>query len=227
MEMPGRKHVFQSLISAASLSAVLFLAACATPREVPRLDQARAWQALGSVKLDAENRWLIVSGFVNQVEGAIELLACGPGGKTHESVFVLYAKPVDIQTGLLLLGFKHGPPMPGLGMGPPLGDPVQLHVFWNVDGIEQVSPAESFIRDYKTGKTVRHGAWIYNGSKVENGYFLANAEDSLIASYWDPWAIINLQADVGADDERLMGDRQAVPPLHTPIILLISPDVSK
>jgi hypothetical protein len=35
----------------------------------------------GSVMVDAGRRELIMTGFVNQVEGPLELLVCGPGGK--------------------------------------------------------------------------------------------------------------------------------------------------
>ncbi|HMP90874.1 MAG TPA: YdjY domain-containing protein [Kiritimatiellia bacterium] len=205
----------------------IFTASCAVRHPVyPRIEEAASIQVLGSVRIDPDKKWMIISGFVNQVEGAIELLACGPGGKTHESMFVLLARPADIQAGLLLLGLKHGPPMEGLGMGPPIGDPVEVFVFWEHDGAEKVRPAEYFIFDYVTGRQVRHGAWIFNGSKVENGYFLANAEDSIIATYWDPWAIINLQSEAGSDDKRLMVDRQRVPPLHAPITMLIRPETS-
>ncbi len=179
---------------------------------------------LGRVMIDPARRALIATGFVNQVAGTIELLACGPGGKTHESIFVLYADAPDIHAGLLLLGLKHGPPMPGLGEAPPQGDPVIIDVEWrNEQGRRQTARAETFIYDYQTRRAVRHGAWIFNGSKIENGYYLARAEESLIATYWDPWAIINLQSIAGSDDDRLLVDQRTVPPLHTPIRLVIRP----
>lgn len=175
----------------------------------------------GSIWVDSPRRELVVSGYVNQVSGPIELLACGTGGKTHESVLVLYAKPHDLQAGLLLLGLRHGTPMPGLGAGPPSGDPVHLDVQWETEGVWHHAPAENFVLDTQTGRRLRHGGWIFNGSMFEQGQFKASAEESMVATYWDPWAIINLKANAGADDDRLVVNRDMVPSLHTPIRLVI------
>jgi len=173
--------------------------------------------------IDAGRRELIMTGFVNQVEGALELLACGPGGKSHESALLLFAEPNDMQAALLLLGLHHGPPMPGVGMGPPQGDAVSLTVMWEIDGVEHYAAAETFLYDVRKKRTVKHGAWIFNGSVTENGRLKAMEEESLINTYWDPWAIINLSADVGSDDERISVNRNTIPPLHNPIRLIVRP----
>lgn len=180
-------------------------------------------QPFGSVWIDATGRALVVSGFVNQVEGAIELVACGPGGKTHESIFVLKAEAQDIQAALLLMGLKHGEPMGGLGQGPPAGDEVSIEIEWEQKGRIRRAPAEYFILDYATRRPVRHEGWVFNGSKIENNYFLARAEESFIATYWDPWAIVNLKSAIGSDDERLAVHRDRVPPLHQPVRMVIRP----
>ena len=178
---------------------------------------------LGSIWIDPARHELIVSGFVNQVQGAVELFACGPGGKTHESILVLFGEPADIQTGLLLLGLKHGEPMKGLGQGPPEGDRVNLTVHWEQDGEVRFASAGELILDYQRGKSFRNASWVFNGSKVENNYFLALAEESLIATYWDPWAIINIATSEGRDDERLAANTKKLPPRQTPVRLVISP----
>lgn len=202
---------------------VLLVAGCSTRSPEMALPDPDP-KAFGSVWLDAGRRELVVSGYVNQVEGPIELLACGPGGKTHESVFVLFATPRDLQAGLLLLGLKHGPPMPGLGMGPPQGDRVRIDVQWEENGSTRRAPAEVFVRDVKTRKAIRHGGWVFNGSMVEQGSFRAEAEESFIATYWDPWAIINIASIAGEDDERLVVNRDTVPPHQAPVRLIIRPE---
>jgi hypothetical protein len=202
------------------LFALFLLSGCVRPYSATA-PLAESPLKLGSVWIDPGRSELVMSGMVNQVEGAIELLACGPGGKTHESLFVLFVDPSDLQTGLFLLGLKHGPPMEGMGAGPPVGDPVSIAVEWEEGGKVRRANAGEFIRDVKTGEPADHAAWIFNGSKVEKGYFLARAEESLIASYWDPWAIINIKSALGADDERLAARKVA--PLHTPVRMIISP----
>jgi hypothetical protein len=198
----------------------LGMSACASRQPVPVLPPPDL-KPLGSVWIDAARGELVISGYVNQVEGAIELLACGPGGKTHESIFVLQADARDLHAGLLLLGLRHGDPMPGLGEGPPEGDRVLIDITWNENGRVITRDAAWFIYDYVTRKPARHGGWVFNGSKIENNYFLALAEESLIATYWDPWAIINIAAPLGVDDERLAVNRKRILPLHTPVRMTI------
>jgi len=178
---------------------------------------------LGSVMIDAGRREVLVTGFVNQVQGPVELLACAPGGKTHESVLVLMVEPQDLHLALLLLGLRHGPPMPGVGMGPPLGDPVHLEVVWEEQGEPRAIPAAMLLRDVQTRQPVNHGAWIFNGSMIEGGRLKALEEESLVTTYWDPWSLINIASDIGADDERIVVNTNAVPPLHQPVTLVIRP----
>ena len=209
-------------VSVAACIALLF--ACRAPAPVGPLTPPAPPVRLGSVLLQPETRTVIVTGFVNQVEGLVELLACGPGGKTHESIFVLMAEPADIQAALLLAGLKNGPPMPGgLGDSPPAGDAVLMEVEWEVEGVTNRLAAERFLRDVKSGKPPRHEAWIFNGSTFEDGRFMAAAEESFVATYWDPWAIINIKGAIGGDDERIVVNPETVPPAYSPVRLLIRP----
>jgi hypothetical protein len=177
---------------------------------------------LGRAWVDPVHRELVVSGYVNQVEGPIELLAVAPGGKVHESVFVLLASPMDIHTGLLLLGFRPGAePMPGLGQGPPTGDRISVRFAWqDAGGMWQERDAAATLRDVTTRAPAEHGEWVFNGSVTEEGRFMALAEDSVVATFWDPWALINLTAPLGADDERLVVHTESLPPLHTPVRMI-------
>jgi hypothetical protein len=178
---------------------------------------------LGTVWVDPDAHSVIVSGYINLVSGPVELLACGQKGKVHESILVLHADPSDLQAALLLSGIKHGAPMKVMGESPPQGDPVRIHVEW-FDGVKyHAVPVEDLVLDLKTGKPLNHKAWIFNGSTMENGRFMAREEESMIATYWDPWAIINVASDVGRDDERLAVNRDVVPPQHTTIRVVISP----
>lgn len=203
-------------------------AGCATtrvaaPAAPPSLAPDR-WMRMGTVHVDPEGRMVVATGFVNQVEGAIELLICGPGGKTHESVFVMQAHALDLQTALLLLNLEPGPPRAELGEGPPRGPTVDIWVQWaDADGATNTSPAETFAYNIRTGHVLPHSGWAFTGSVIIDGQFKALAEESFAATYWDPWAILNILNDVGADDEVLAVNRKRVPPLGTPVRFLLVP----
>ncbi len=173
---------------------------------------------LGNVQVDAQTKTMMVSGWVNQVWGAIELLACGPGGKTHESVFVLNCNPVDMQAGLLLLGLKPGTPPTGLGQGQPQGPGVDIWVDWMEGSTSRSMRAETFVVNVEDDRRpLPETPWTFTGSVIEDGQYKALAEESLIVTYWDPWAIINLPLACGTNDEILSVNSNSVPPLKTPV----------
>lgn len=174
---------------------------------------------VGSVQVDPAKRAVIARGWVNQVIGAIELLACGPGGKAHESVFVLDVNPLDLQTAILLLGVKPGMAPTGLGAGQPKGTGCDLWVDWQENGRTRSERAERFVFNVENRKVLPKTPWIFTGSVIEDGEFRALTEQSLIATYWDPWAIINLPLTCGSNDEILVVNTNTVPPLKTPITM--------
>ena len=175
---------------------------------------------VGSVLVDPSNRTVIVQGYVNQTNGLVELLACGPNGKTHESILVLQASPLDLQIGLLLLGLKPGTPPKDVGVGPaPCGTSLDLWVEWQQNGQAQQRRAEELVWDEQGKHVLPTTPWIFTGSVVEQGFFRAFSEESYIATYWDPWAIINLPLACGADCHILYANDQTVPPLGTPVRL--------
>lgn len=178
---------------------------------------------LGSVTLDSVTKTVTATGWVNQTAGAIEVLACGINGKVHESVFVLTLNPLDLQAALLLAGLKAGPPMPALGEGPPKGDPLDIFVEWQIQGESHQARAESFVWNIRENAVLPETPWIFTGSVVKNGQFKALLEESLVVTYWDPYAIVNLPLPCGADDEILHVNTNRVPPYLTPVVLRFVP----
>lgn len=177
---------------------------------------------LRSVEVDPVSRSVVATGWVNQSEGAIELLACGPGGKTHESVFVLNASPVDLHAALLLLGARPGRPPVYLGM-PPDGPPLAVWVEWADAQGRRRERAERFARLTGTSEPLPDAHWIFSGSTFENGQYKGLAEESLLATYWDPWAVINIGLAIGSNDEAVVANQNLAPAPGTPVTVYISP----
>jgi hypothetical protein len=204
-------------LAALFVPAVLWLAGCVSLPPAPYRPDPATLIRVGTVQVDASQRMVVATGMVNQVEGAIELFACGTRGKTHESVLVLDLYPVDLHAALVLLGLSNGPPAAAMGEGPPRGDALDIWIAWEEAGRPRVERAERWIAYRAGGRPLGNTAWVFTGSTFEDGRYKALVEESLIATYWDPWAIVNIGSDVGADDERLIVDERAVPPLGTPV----------
>ena len=178
---------------------------------------------LGSVQVDSLTKTVTATGWVNQIEGPIEVLACGIKGKVHESVFVLALNPLDLQAALLLAGLKGGEPMPSIGEGPPKGSPVDLWVEWQAGGELCKARAETFVWNKQANAVLPETPWTFTGSVVKDGQFKALAEESLVVTYWDPYAIVNIPLPCGADDEILSVNTNTVPPYETPVTFRFIP----
>lgn len=173
---------------------------------------------IGNVSVDPRTRTVAAPGWVNMDGGAIELLACGPGGKTHESVLVIDVNPMDLQMGFLLLGLKPGTPPTALGEGAPTGPLLDVWVDWTTEkGKARSLRAEQLVFNEQTRRALPKTPWVFTGSVFEDGEFKAMAEQSLVATYWDPWAIVNIPLPCGSNDEILIVNRKTVPAAQTPV----------
>ena len=194
----------------------------------PQPDPSPVWWEggvahFGDVLLDSATKTVMMTGWVNQTDGLIEVLACGAQGKVHESVLVTPVNALDLQSACLLAGMKAGKPMKGWGIGPPEGSPVEVWVEWKAGGETVKVRAETMALDLRTDGTAEEGPWVFTGSKFEEGRFCAFDEDSLIVTYWDPNAIINLGDPRSGDDQRFVANAAVIPPLGTPVTVYLQP----
>lgn len=179
--------------------------------------------AVGSVHVDPQNRCVVAAGWVNQVEGLVELLACGPEGKTHESVLVLDIDPIDLNAALLLLGLRPGAPPQSVGVGEPAGELVEVWVAWDAGEHATLVRGETLIRNRETDRALPRTSWVYTGLVGKDGRLKAGVDQSLVATFWDPWALLNLPLPCGANDEILLAHATVLPPLGTPVTVRLRP----
>ena len=82
-------------------------------------------------------------------------------------------------------------------------------------------PGYEFIIDGENAEPMAPGDWIYTGSTIEEGNFLAEGEGSIIAIYLDHIAMFNMTRD-GADiDERWGANGDAIPEIGTKGTLIL------
>lgn len=221
MSKSGQRLHARRIAVALAVLAGAWATGCATPPRGPEI-RRDAVRRVGSVEIDPVSRCVIVTGRVNLVTGYVELLVCGEDGKRHESVFVADLNPLDLQTALILLGHRAGDPMARLGEGPPNGTPMILWVAWtDAKGRPRAERGERFLRRLRGERELPDLPWIFTGSTFEEGKYMARAEESWIATYWDPWAVVNIGHEAGSDDEALMIETTRVPPLHAPVTLYL------
>lgn len=177
---------------------------------------------IGRLTVDMEKREVTIRGWVNMNAGLVEYLACSAGGKLHESALVLDAKPMDFQVALILLGLEaQEAPKPQSPPRLPKGDPVEIWVQWKErEEIKRVR-AEQMLLDRRREKPMQETQWVFTGSMIYQGRFIAEIERSLIATYHDPAAIINNPRPEAADDTIYSVNSEVVPKRGTAITLIV------
>lgn len=168
-----------------------------------------------------------IKGIVNMKKGVIELLATTPGGKEHESIFVLNCNPALFQTSLLLLHIIPNENKSFSKISDVAKSYIYIYIRWNIGGKTTTVRAEEVIRNKETNKTMNLTPWIFTGSrfyKDNNGnkVFMANVSGALIATYYDRDAIVNNPLPGRSNDSIYFAYGKILPPKKTPVTFIFS-----
>ena len=209
------------LISVAISSLLLVLAVAASAQtNTPQIRQLSPGVfQIGKVRLDKASRSVTFPAVVNMTEAIVEYVVVTGQGKIHESLLRTEAVPKDIHVAMLLLDAKGSgtnivPPDP---LKPIPGDRVSIEVSWKEKGKTKRVPAENLIFNTDTKTNLSPGPWIYNGSLVDNGTFMADPEGSIISLITDPFALVNNPRPGRDNDDLCEVNSKAVPPLDTAV----------
>lgn len=183
---------------------------------------------LRGVKIWPQARKIEVKGVVNMNTGLVELLATTPGGKEHESVFLVNANPTLLQTALLIIGLT---PLRDkrVARKPEQGDKIIIEVRWKINDQKYSKRAENVIWNRKYNRPMGKNPWVFTGSRFgKNSYngrevFRANTSGSVIATYYDPDAIINNILPDCHDDTVYYANDKVLPPRGTLVTLVLTP----
>ena len=177
---------------------------------------------LGQVRVDSARKTVAFPAFVNMTAGLMEYFLVTSSGKTHESVLRTDVPPFQIQVAMLLLGARGTTnSFPDDPAKPLPGDQVSLEIRWKMGRKEKHARAEEWVFNAKARTAMSKGPWIYNGSTVIDGSFIAQEQGSIISVMEDPYAQINNPRPGREDDTIWMVRKSKVPPLETPVEVII------
>ncbi len=182
--------------------------------------------SLGEIQISKSAKTLSLPAQVNMSKGLLEYLLVRNGGKTHESLFRTHIDPTQLQLAMLLIGAE-GTDQPLSHQGArdvPKGNPVDITVSYMKNGRMTPLKPESWIARKVEEKMLDSEPlqWMFTGSTVSNGKFMAQAEGSIIAIYRDPAALIDNASAGGESDRVWFVKEQDIPPVGTPVTLTIS-----
>lgn len=178
---------------------------------------------MGGVQIDKNEGRIEFNAVVNMQKGLIEYLLVGDSGKSYESLLRTSVEPYSIQIALLLMGLE-GTNHPLAGQGDPRkpeGDPVRIKIKMDNKGKIEELPIEQWIFDKQDMAPLKPMDWIFTGSFINNGVFMAQVEKSIVAVFHDPAAIIDNPLPEGASDEIWFVNEKAVPQPGTEVTVII------
>ncbi|MEK6799981.1 MAG: YdjY domain-containing protein [Planctomycetota bacterium] len=179
------------------------------------------------VHIDWANRAVEIDARVVLRSGPLELLACSPKTREHESILVVDARPLHVYQALGLIGLAPGSPSrfdeASRKSIPPSGEPTVVEVRFRLAGGEQTVPAEKWLLDVKTKQSPESLNWVFAGSKtLEDGRFLADLDGTVVCVVDFDSALVAVGETHSAENDLLWANAnaQTIPPVGTPCMLI-------
>ncbi|MCC7292633.1 MAG: hypothetical protein IT449_11290 [Phycisphaerales bacterium] len=162
--------------------------------------------------------------------GPLELLACSPGTREHESILQIPAKPLRVFEALGLIGLTPGAPVRYDAAKDqwiaPTGDRLMLRVLAEFPFGKATMPVEAWLLDLKDrSRKIEAIPWVFAGSdRLEDGAFGADVDGTIVCVVDFSSALMTVGEAHSADDEVLWlgADPAFVPREGTRCSLLIS-----
>jgi len=187
---------------------------------------ASAGLRFGLVEVDPRARTVSFPARLNMSEGLIEYVLVTDYGKTHESLLTTEARPMDIQSALLLLNAVPGGTnaVAALDSAVPVRSAVRVGVRRESSNSFALEAVEGWVgvrgKDGE-GAALKPGPWLFNGSFISPEGFAAHFEGSVISLIRDPVAMINNPRPGRDDDELHVARREAVPGVGSAVTVVL------
>jgi len=179
----------------------------------------------GGVIIEKSKISVSIPAISNQVNGLVEYGIVHEDGKIHESLFRTKVRPQVFHTSLLLLKFK---PVDSFFDNLWSDNPQKIDysdncfeilVTWDVNGTKHQAKLEDLSINQARKSPVNQKLFIFTGSRIVAGTFLAESTGSILAIYADDNAIINNSHYDSMNDDVWIANKNEMPPLEIPVII--------
>jgi len=182
------------------------------------------------IRIDWALRQVEVEATIILRQGLIELFACTPMTREHESILKIEAQALHLYQGLGLIGLQPGHPTlfdeEKKQIVPAQGDPLEILVRYQRNGVTQTDPIERWMKPSDPKQTIDRLDWVFAGSLImEDNSLAAESEGTVIALVDFSSALIALPELHSNSNEELWlePDPEHIPPLQTRCTLIIRP----
>jgi hypothetical protein len=208
------------IILLATLLSTTHLSAQPAPGNNTLIKKAENIYLLKGMEINTEARSIKIPCTVNMNQGLIEVVLCGRKGKIHESLLTTQTTPVEFQTALLLLGADPVNEIPDSSNPDRTnsqflsietsGDSLRIYLLILRNDNEIIRPVENYIYDESKSGQLSQSSWLFRGAAThQSGHVLTDPEITLIATYHDPMALMELNAPTKFNDELYYVNKEA------------------
>jgi hypothetical protein len=180
------------------------------------------------VSIDWARRHVLLAGEVVLRSGDLELFACAPRSKEHESIVRVHGRPLHIYQALGLAGFEPGRPAYYDNnlkrVIPAAGQRLEIAVRWTQDGRTLTVPIEEWMFDKRRGVVPGSMQWVFAGSvPIDDDQILADLEGTVLCVVDFDGAIIAVGSSHSSDnaDLWLSANTEQIPPPATLVTLIV------
>ncbi len=161
-------------------------------------------------------------------QGMLELFACSPRTREHESILCIDARPTQVFQAMGLIGLESGHP-PNWDSKkqrtiPPVGQKLILRVRYEQSGKTRTDDIFNWLWDDRNDRPVPRPTWLFCGSVVDaNGTLAAEYEGTVVSVVDFYSSLISLSESYSSSNDELWlrPNTRKVPPENTPCTLLI------
>lgn len=181
----------------------------------------------GGIIIDQNDSNFSFEAECNQISGLVEYALVHEKGKIHESLFTTKIAPRLIHACFLLLKQKpvnfvlQKEKFPEQEIEALRQKGLEIWVKWDENGSSFHKSLISMTLNDLSKQTLKEKSFVFTGSKIMDGEYLAQMDGSIIAIYQDPRAVINAIDELSSNDDVWLPNEVHLPPLRKNVWITI------
>ncbi len=188
--------------------------------KISEIDSGR--YQFGDILIDKKKRQFALPAICNQTSGLIEYALVHENGKTHESLFRTKVSPKLIHATFLLLKENPNPDFFTLlenNRNLSKINSLQILVEWEDNSSWVKEDLNAMVRNEAVSRQLSENSFIFTGSRVIEGNYLAELDGSIVAVYHDNRATINSRDEHSSSDDLWIANHEKMPPKDFPVTI--------
>jgi hypothetical protein len=191
----------------------------------------------GEIEFDPKTRQVRIPCSVNMNDGLLEFAVVHENGKIHESLLITKCSPTDINVVLKLLRYVASEELYAIEKEPGVlssnfpevpeatkkAARVDLKLEWQQDGKAQKASLADWIVQAATTKSMSQEPWVYGGSMVYDGAFLAEMTGDIAAIFVSRGSLFLYPGKDNFNDEAWLANTKRIPAQGTNVHFIIQP----